>query len=130
MRSLVTGSRNWRDRAMVFDALAAMITRAGILPPVDGLEDVTLVHGDCPTGADAMADAIGIEWQSRYGLNIERHPADWETYGKRAGFVRNAEMVNLGAGVCLAFIANGSRGASMTADLADRAGVPVFRYLA
>lgn len=119
-RILVTGSRDWTDRQTVWDALAP-IARA---LPAD--QDLVLVHGGCPTGADAMCD----EWARGFGAVIEVHPANWAKHGRAAGPIRNAEMVNAGADLALAFIKNGSRGASHTASLAEAAGIPTKRYTA
>lgn len=117
MRILVTGSRDWPDPAMVEIGLLTAAT------PVSD-EYVTLVSGACPTGADAQAErfAAGLGW------TIEQHPADWAQYGPRAGYLRNAEMVKAGADVCVAFIKHNSRGASMTLQLAQRAGIECQVY--
>ena len=116
-RILVTGSRDWTD----FELINAKLARAWWDL---GCNALILVSGHCRTGADAMAEA---SWTAN-GLTVEAHPADWKTLGKRAGFVRNAEMVALGADVCLAFIKNGSKGATHTAELAEKAGIPVRRF--
>ena len=107
-RILVTGSRTWNSRVTIASELSWMCSVHGY--------DVVIVHGHCPTGADAMAD----QWAMQHHVQVERHPADWST-GKGAGFARNAEMVNLGADVCLAFIRDGSKGATHTAG-AGRGG--------
>jgi hypothetical protein len=115
-RILVTGSRDWDDWPTLCEAL----NNEGPL----GGELVTIIHGGA-SGADSMAHG----WASCLPGHAypEVHPADWETYGRRAGFVRNAEMVNAGADVCLAFIRAESKGATMCARLAEKAGIPV-RY--
>lgn len=119
-RILVTGSRDWTDQGIVHISLAVAVYEN--VPAV-------VVHGACPTGADAQAGW----WARRYahlGITEEAHPADWRINGKRAGFIRNAHMVNLGADLCLAFIRDGSRGASHTAGLAEVAGIPTRRIVA
>jgi hypothetical protein len=113
MRVLVTGSRTWDDQQAIFDALAEY-----------NYGQVTLVHG-AARGADAIAAKIA----AAFGWTVEDHPANWTGgYGRAAGFIRNMKMVKLGADVCLAFIRDGSRGATHCADLAEKAGIPIKRY--
>jgi len=49
MKVLVTGSRDWEDAKAIERELAK-------LPP-----GTIIVHGHCPTGADAMADKIAMK---------------------------------------------------------------------
>lgn len=120
MRILITGSRTWTHTHIIYAAmyLAADLAATPVTEPP------TIVHGACPEGADHIADTIatGMGWKT------EPHPADWKRYGNRAGPIRNREMVQAGADVCLAFIHNNSKGASMCANLAEQAGIPVIRY--
>lgn len=125
-RLLVTGSRDWAKRAQLYTALNEVFdqtTAAG--------RPLIVVHGACPRGADELAH----HWaqaaiQMGEHVTEEAHPANWQLNGKRAGFIRNQLMVNLGADICLAFIRNGSRGASHTAVLAEKAGITVRRWTA
>lgn len=103
LRILITGSRGWDDKALLADALASVIHWwVSQHPEADAPPVMTLVHGDCPDGADMLAQAFA----EAAGLRTERHPAKWReggTYDVQAGFRRNAEMVALGADVCVAF---------------------------
>lgn len=115
-RVLITGSRGWSDVEMMARVLREVLMEIG---------PYTLVHGDA-----RGADTYGYQIAEFMGLPSEAHPAQWESLGKRAGFVRNAEMVDLGADLCLAFIKNESKGATMCADLAEQAGIPTRRWRA
>ena len=129
VRVLVTGSRSWTDAAPVHAVLletwhdAVQVNGPG--------HPLLIVHGGCPKGADAIADAWAKQQQSDGAwVVVQSHPADWDRYGKCAGFLRNQEMVDAGADICLAFIKDGSRGASHTAERAKAAGIPVRRLTA
>lgn len=118
MRILFTGSRTWDNVATIIGAVQLEVWLAEAKQ-----EETVFVHGACPRGADKIADDLAKQW----GVAVETHPADW-SIGRSAGFVRNKQMVDLGADVCLAFIKDNSRGATHTANLAKAAGIPTKIY--
>jgi hypothetical protein len=96
---LVTGSRDWTDKKVIQDALD------NIVLDYDG--PYTLIHGECPTGADKIAAdyATELKW------TVIPEPADWKKYGKSAGPIRNQKMINdHKPNVALAFSLNQSSG--------------------
>lgn len=113
-RVLLTMSRQWKRWSQVRQVLTAIHAK---------YPDAVLVHGDCP---DGDRTAAGI-WKSLGGVD-EPHPADWRRFGRRAGFIRNAEMVENNVAMVVAFIRNRSNGATHCADLAEGAGIPTVRY--
>jgi hypothetical protein len=116
VRIIVTGSRYWMSPDAVYMAISDEIAQAPFR------EQITIIHGGCPTGADSAAAAW--VW-SADEVRQEIFHADWEKYGKRAGPIRNAEMVKAGADVVLAFPLPGGRGTQHTIRLAREAGIPV-----
>jgi hypothetical protein len=84
------------------------------------------VHG-CAAGGDQHAD----DWvrMGDHPLDVwaERHPPNYVKHGRQATWIRNREMVRRGADACLAFIRDGSNGATGTAEWAERAEIPVQR---
>lgn len=120
-RILFTGSRSWDRPDAIWSALD-IITEAAL---ASGYDLVVLVHGACPTGGDAHADAWYRAKRGEMPLGVERHPANWDLHKKKAGYVRNLAMVQKGADLCLAAIRDESKGASMCAELAERAEIPV-----
>ncbi|MBB1252892.1 DUF2493 domain-containing protein [Streptomyces sp. OF3] len=127
-RVLITGSRSWKTIGAVRGALDE------ILRSLPDDQPLVVVHGDCPAGADIMAKTWALTkltpacTDDYERVTEEAHPAAWHVHGRQAGFIRNADMVQLGADLCLAFIRDGSRGASHTARLAEQAGIPTRRF--
>lgn len=114
MRILITGSRYHQNKNLIKDALLAEVVN------VSDDEEITLVSGNCPTGADFIAEEVA----ESLGWVVERHPADWEAHGKKAGPIRNSQMVRKGADVCLAFPLGDSRGTRGCLKMAQKAGIP------
>jgi hypothetical protein len=123
MKILVCGSRYWDDEEIIFNVLDGYICNLRV--------DLTIIDG-CANGADD----IGHKWTQRYihgreddPVKCERYPADWETYGKRAGYLRNVQMLEEGhPDLVLAFTDNlsESKGTAMMVKLAKDAGIPVY----
>lgn len=113
IRILVTGSRDWDDPGLIDHWLGCMAY---------GYKDVTLVSGHCPNGADKYAE----DYAYSRGWSVELHPAEWLAWGKRAGFIRNQQMVDLGADFCLAFRKNNSKGTTHCGEAAELAGIPTY----
>jgi hypothetical protein len=111
-RILITGSRNWTDEKTLYAALNLQLMLHG--------KDMIIVHG-----AAHGADSLAAKWASANRIKQEQYPAQWRRYGKGAGPIRNQEMVDLGADVCLAFPMPGSVGTLHCMRIAAKAGIPV-----
>lgn len=114
MRVLITGSRDWDDYERIENVLTTLASVN---------DNVVVVEGACPTGADYMAHKVAIE----HGLGTERYPADWSK-GRGAGPIRNQQMVDTKPDACYAFIKNNSRGATHCANAAKKAGISTIIF--
>jgi hypothetical protein len=112
-RVIVCGSRGWHDRDKIAERFHALVLTHAPHYPV-------IVHGNA-RGADRLAD----EEAGKAGLLTEPHPADWDTHGKAAGFIRNEEMAKLGAALCIAFWDGRSTGTQDMMTRAEKHGIPV-----
>lgn len=100
IRILVTGSRDWTDRAAVWKAIESYLVERGHIDEQDmPIGPVIIVHGGCRTGADRIA----YDWAILHGMIEETWAADWTHEYAAGGPRRNARMVKAGADVCIAF---------------------------
>lgn len=86
LRVVVTGGRDYSDKSAVLLVLGAL-----------GLDErdeynmphhIEIAHGGAP-GADTLAD----DWAIVNWVPVKVYPADWDKHGKRAGILRNIEML-------------------------------------
>lgn len=121
---LVTGSRDWKDTRVVWNALDTLYYRNS--------DDFYLLHG-AARGLDTIASLWAGDRVHEAGLNIKVKDfpvtdEHWKKYGKRAGMLRNIAMIEKQPDIVLAFILNQSPGATQCADYAEKQGIHVVRF--
>ena len=81
------------------------------------------------SGCARGADTLGMRYASENILDIEEYPADWDKYGKKAGYMRNVEMAE-NADALIAFWDGKSKGTKHMIDIAKERNLPirVIRY--
>src|SRR5690606_38640260 len=95
---------------------------------------LTAVIGDDPEfvvieGGARGADTLARQWCENFGKDFEEYPADWDRYGKRAGYIRNQQMLDEGKPDLVVAFYDGqerSRGTAMMCDLARKAGIETW----
>lgn len=90
-----------------------------------------LVGRTVPTiiqGGASGADFLSKVYARRYGLECHQYSADWKSFGRAAGMIRNKRMLEEGEpDIVIAF--EGGRGTANMMELAVRAGVEVVGVL-
>lgn len=111
---MVVGSRTFQDYKLLSDKLDNLLQNQ---------TDIVIISGGA-RGADSLAERYAKE----KGLMLKVFPADWSLYGKRAGFIRNKEMVEYISGTnnagCIAFWDGSSKGTKHSIRLAQEYKVP------
>lgn len=108
---LVTGGREYKDQALVFKVLDLMHGKHGIKLIIEG-------------GARG-ADHLARLWAKSRDVPLRTFPADWKVHGKRAGPIRNGQMLKEGHPDWVIAFEGGSGTADMLSQ-AWKAGVRTF----
>ena len=95
---IVTGGRDFND----YETLCDELNDLAYNEYAD--REVSIV-----SGMARGADALTVKFAKEVGVKLYEFPADWSHYGKRAGFIRNAQMGEFADGL-LAFWDGKSRG--------------------
>ena len=121
-RIIIAGGRDFED----YDSLKKHMTEclSTVSDIIDGKEIVIV------SGTAKGADSLGERFAEEYGYAIEKFPANWDAYGKRAGIIRNIAMADH-ADALIAFWNGSSRGTANMIATATRKILhlfPVYYY--
>lgn len=112
---LVAGSRSFDDYQFLSASLDKLLVNQS---------DVTVVSGGA-RGADTLAERYAHE----RGYQVRVFPADWNKFGKSAGYRRNRQMHEFIAQFpnrgCVCFWDGNSRGTTHNFDLANEFHTPL-----
>ena len=103
MKVIIAGGRGFND----YDLLCRKADK--ILSRQSEIEIVS--------GAARGADKLGERYADERGYPIKRFPADWGTFGKKAGYMRNEDMAEY-ADALIAFWDGTSKGTKHMIDIA------------
>lgn len=124
-RIIVAGGRDFDDYELVMDTLDEYIDQLW----------VDNGHIEIVSGRAKGADRLGEKFADIRGISIACFEADWRTFGKFAGPMRNVEMAKYASeegytGVLIAFWDGESRGTKNMIEAAEKYGleVKVVRY--
>lgn len=110
MRVLVCGGRNFTDWPKLFE----------VLDKIHAEDEIELIIEGGALGADRLA----MSWAHTHDVKVLTFSADWDRFGRAAGPIRNAEMLEKGHPDLVVAFPGGKGTAGMVA-LAREAGVEV-----
>jgi len=109
---IIAGSRSFDDYEKLSDFMDTMIS--------SGVHVENVVCGEA-----SGADELGRLWAEKNRVSVISMPADWDKYGKRAGYIRNSQMAVVGT-VLIAFWDGVSKGTKHMIDIATKKKIPTY----
>lgn len=125
LRVIIAGSRGFCDYLKLKENTTRIITSIVATRP-DDIGNIRVISGTA-RGADRLGERVAKECQ----YELSRFPADWNKFGKSAGYIRNAEMAKFAIsdesfGVLIAFWDGSSRGTKHMINLAKEYKLAVY----
>jgi hypothetical protein len=107
MKIAIIGSRDFNNYKLVIETLESYKSKISLVV----------------SGAAKGADSLGEKWAIDNNIQTLIFPADWEKHGKRAGFIRNEDIIKNCDGV-IAFWDGESKGTAHSLSLAEKYNKP------
>lgn len=116
LRVIIAGGRDFDDYALLTETMDNYLS--------DVMDEVAIVCGKA-RGADTLGERYALD----HGYSVLAFPAEWNRFGKTAGYIRNTEMAK-NADALVAFWDGKSLGTKHMIATAEQSGldVHVVRY--
>ena len=117
-RIIIAGSREFNNIELLREKCDKLVSEK------QKTHDIQIISGTA-----RGADSLGEQYATERGFKCIRMPADWDKYGKSAGYRRNEQMAE-SADALIAFWDGKSRGTMHMINIAHEKGLPtrIVRY--
>lgn len=103
---IIAGSRDFDNYELL---------KQTVLPYLNDIEEII-------SGTARGADSLGEQFAKEFNIPVRQFPADWNAYGKKAGYLRNVQMAK-NATACIVFWDGKSRGTQHMINIAKQYGL-------
>lgn len=110
MKVIIAGGRDFNDYSLLKESCDQILS---------DLNNIEIISGRA-RGADSLGEDYALE----RGYDCTIFPADWEKYGKAAGYKRNSEMADF-ADLLIAFWDGTSKGTEHMINIARKKGLDI-----
>lgn len=107
MKIIIAGTRDFNDYKYLEDMVLYLI------------KDLHKDKIEIVSGKARGADKLGEVFANKFNFKLADYPADWEKFGKAAGYIRNEEMAKY-ADACVVLWDGASPGTKHMIDLAKK----------
>jgi hypothetical protein len=110
MKVIIAGGRDFSDFPLLYSKCEEILANS---------TNVEIVSGTAKG-----ADKLGEHYAKLKGFIVKQFPAEWDKYGKSAGYIRNKDMADY-ADILISFWDGESKGTKHMIDLAMERGLEV-----
>jgi hypothetical protein len=111
MKLIIAGSRNITDYEKLLSAVKLLEKKPS----------------EILSGTAKGVDSMGERWAKENNITVVKYPANWDKYGKSAGYRRNVEMAE-NADALLLIWDGESKGSKHMLDIAQKKDMAVYVY--
>lgn len=119
MKLAIIGSRTFDDYERLDGTIESHLSR------INAEREYVPLFNEVISGGARGVDQLGARWAKEHGVKLTEFIPDWDRHGKRAGFLRNEDIV-AAADFVLAFWDGKSKGTGNSLSIAKRLKKPTL----